>query len=100
MDTSPYSLIGIEGSWLVVKVLKERVCCRWKAIGEALVEVCQVRRAYYLSPLGNHRPDLMAQPLLVTHIKPIPYCTERATRYEIHAYLALSVVKIAREDDF
>ena len=38
VDACPYSLVVNEGRLGVIQVLKERVTCGWRAVGQALVE--------------------------------------------------------------
>ena len=98
MDANSNSLIGIEGSRRVFEVLDEWILCGRRAIGEALIEVGQLRGAGDLAPLGNHRPGLAAYPLFVALIKSVPYGLERGTGYKAHAYVALLGL-IVRKDD-
>lgn len=54
-----------------------------------LVKVSQVRGTLYLSPLGNHRPDVTAYSLLFAFVKLVPNRLKREARHKAQAYGAL-----------
>lgn len=71
VDTCPYSLVVKKGRWGIIQALEERVTRGWRAVGQALIEVAQVGRAWDRSPLGDHYPYLTTHPLLGALIESI-----------------------------
>lgn len=99
MNAVTYCSISTEGSGLVPQILQKWVCCGWRAISEALIEVNQIMEAWYLLPPRNHRPGFTGYPLFAALIKLVSYGLERGTRYQTHAYASIFGPK-AREHDF